>query len=65
MHGRVKKLFADKGFGFIRGEDGVERFFHRDSCETPFRDIREGTAVRFEEAQSDKGPRAEAVQLAQ
>ena len=28
--GTVKKVVADRGFGFITGEDGKDYFFHRD-----------------------------------
>ena len=28
MNGTVKRLVTDKGFGFLLGADGVERFFH-------------------------------------
>jgi cold shock CspA family protein len=28
MTGVIYKLFANKGFGFIRGDDQTERFFH-------------------------------------
>lgn len=64
MQGMVKKLFADKGFGFVRGMDGVERFFHRQDCLSPFTDIHEGDPVHFEEGQAtDKGPRATSVKV--
>ena len=29
MYGRVTKHFSDKGYGFIRGEDGNTYFIHR------------------------------------
>lgn len=59
--GRVIKLFRDKGFGFIRGDDGVERFFHRSGVRDPvqFEGITDNDMVTFEEDTSNpKGPRA-------
>ncbi|MCR4301835.1 MAG: cold shock domain-containing protein [Sulfuricaulis sp.] len=29
MNGVIKKLVKDKRFGFIKGEDGKEYFFHQ------------------------------------
>src|SRR4026209_2784171 len=29
-NGSIKKIVADRGFGFITGEDGKDYFFHRD-----------------------------------
>lgn len=59
--GTIKKLIADKGFGFIDGGSG-DLFFHRSAVvEGTFDDLREGQSVEFEEGQGPKGPRAENV----
>jgi CspA family cold shock protein len=60
MKGTIKKLTRDRAFGFIRGEDGVEYFFHQSELHggLVFEDIHEGEAVRFEAKQAPKGPRA-------
>jgi cold shock protein len=60
VNGIIKKLTRDRAFGFIRGEDGVEYFFHQSELRggLVFEDVREGEAVRFEAKQADKGPRA-------
>jgi CspA family cold shock protein len=64
MHGTIKKLVSDKGFGFIKGEDG-ELFFHRSSVAGDgFSELREGQAVEYTEGQGPKGPRAENVKPA-
>lgn len=49
MNGEIIKLFIDKGFGFIRGEDKISRFFHVDEV-TPrvtFDLMHEGQRVSF------------------
>ncbi len=59
--GTIKKLVSDKGFGFIKGENG-ELFFHRSAVEgVAFEDLREGQTVDYEEGHGPKGPRAENV----
>ncbi len=59
--GTIKKLVADKGFGFISGEGG-ELFFHHSSLEgTAIEALRVGQAVTYEEGRGPKGPRAEKV----
>jgi cold shock protein len=60
--GVVTRLVSDKGFGFIRDGRGLEYFFHRSSCED-WADLTQGTAVSFVRAESQKGPRAEQVEL--
>lgn len=62
--GTIKKLVADKGFGFIKG-DNEELFFHSSSVQgAAFDDLREGQTVTYEEGQGPKGPRAESVRPA-
>jgi CspA family cold shock protein len=58
--GTVKKLIADKGFGFIAG-DNKDLFFHRSAVEGSFEDLREGDQVEFTRGEGPKGPCAENV----
>jgi CspA family cold shock protein len=61
--GTIKKLVAEKGFGFISGERG-ELFFHHTSLEeTPIETLHVGQAVTYEEGRGPKGPRAEKVMV--
>ena len=58
--GMIKRIIADRGFCFVRDDDGVEYFLH--SSELPlgeFALLTVGSRVRFVVADSDKGPRAE------
>src|SRR4029077_7413235 len=59
--GTIKKLVADRGFGFIAAEDGKEFFFHRSGTEGDFDSLRGGEKVTFEIEASPKGPRARSV----
>ncbi len=64
MHGTIKRLVSDKGFGFILAGDGSEYFFHSSACQqTSFDNLREGQAVTFDMGQGPKGPRGENVRL--
>ncbi len=61
--GTVKKLLADKGFGFIEGERG-DIFFHHSALEgTTIEALSVGQQVEYEEGRGPKGPRAENVRL--
>ena len=65
MKGSIKRLVADKGFGFILADDGNEYFFHNTACTaTRFDELQEGQAVTFERGQGPKGPRGENVRVA-
>ncbi len=58
--GTVKKVVADRGFGFITAEDGKEYFFHRSAVEQSldFDRLAGGERVVFEVEPSPRGPRA-------
>ncbi len=64
--GTIKKVVADRGFGFISASDAKEYFFHRNSLDSTldFDRLNGGEAVEFEIEQSDKGPRAARVHAA-
>mgnify|MGYP001075976442 CR=1 FL=1 len=57
--GTIKKLIRDRGFGFIRDEDGSELFFHRTAIvEGNFDQLREGQRVTYRKEKGPRGPRA-------
>ncbi|MGA2031284.1 MAG: cold shock domain-containing protein [Thermoguttaceae bacterium] len=59
--GTIKKLIADKGFGFIEGERG-DLFFHHSAVEgAGIESLRVGQAVTYSEGRGPKGPRAENI----
>ena len=63
-HGMIKKVIADKGFGFIEGERG-DLFFHHSAVEgTTIESLQIGQRVSYEEGSGPKGARAENVKLA-
>lgn len=60
--GRIKKMVRERGFGFIRGEDGKEVFFHRSGMSSGDYDVlEEGDVVEYVVQESPRGPRAENV----
>lgn len=62
--GTIKKLLADKGFGFIEGERG-DLFFHHSSVQgATIETLQVGQTVTYEEGRGPKGPRAENVRPA-
>ncbi len=62
--GTIKKLIADKGFGFIEGGRGDLFFHHSDLEGTAIEGLRVGQEVTYEEGRGPKGPRAEKVRPA-
>ncbi len=61
--GIIKRL-TNKGFGFIRTDQGNDIFFHRSNVEgTTFEELRENQRVSYVEAVGPKGPRAENVRV--
>ena len=46
--GSIKKMVRDRGFGFIRGDDGKEVFFHRSGLNAAeYDNLNEGDAVEY------------------
>jgi CspA family cold shock protein len=64
--GTIKKVVADRGFGFITAEDGKDYFFHRNELDSTldFDRLNGGERVSFDVQQSPKGPRATRVSAA-
>lgn len=61
--GKIKKVIADKGFGFIEGERGDLFFHHSEVQGTTIEQLGEGQLVSYEVGQGPKGPRATSVRL--
>jgi CspA family cold shock protein len=66
MQGTVVRMIRDRGFGFVRCEDGTEVFFHHSSLPRGvFDTIQEGQEMEFE-IENDvrgRGQRATNVEL--
>ncbi|MHA2069016.1 MAG: cold-shock protein [Candidatus Thorarchaeota archaeon] len=62
--GTIRRLM-DRGFGFIKGEEEGDLFFHRNDMEgVEFASLREGQEVEFEKGQGRDGrPQAVRVRL--
>ncbi|SMB78870.1 cold-shock DNA-binding protein family [Desulfonispora thiosulfatigenes DSM 11270] len=62
MNGTVKWFNAEKGFGFITGEDGKDVFAHFSQINsTGFKTLEEGQNVSFDVVEGAKGPQAENI----
>jgi len=60
--GTIKKMVRDRGFGFIRGDDGKEVFFHRSGLNAAeYDNLNEGAAVEYVVQEGPRGARAENV----
>ena len=59
MKGTVKMFNKEKGFGFIKAEDGTDVFFHYSANKVDgFKTAEVGEQVEFDKEESDRGPRA-------
>lgn len=62
MNGTITTWFADKGFGFIKDENGDNRYFHVIKVANPDL-IKKDAAVTFEPTTNNKGLSAYAVKV--
>jgi CspA family cold shock protein len=64
MDGKVTRIMLEKRFGFIRGQDRKEYFFHASALKNcTIEELEVGRDVTFEDAEGEKGPRAEDVYI--
>jgi CspA family cold shock protein len=62
--GTIVRLVRDRGFGFIRMENGQEVFFHATgSVGIPFDNLQEGQTVTFDIEQDTRGRGQRAVRV--
>jgi CspA family cold shock protein len=62
VKGKIKKLVRDRGFGFVRGDDGREVFFHRSGLgPSDYDSLSEGDIVEYVVQEGPRGARAENV----
>ena len=59
MQGKVKWFNAEKGFGFIEGEDGTDVFVHYSAIAMEgYKTLEENAQVEFDVIEGAKGPQA-------
>lgn len=64
--GTVKFFNAEKGYGFIKAEDGKEIFIHYSAIQSDgYKTLEEGQKVQFEIVEGNRGPQAANVSLIQ
>lgn len=64
MKGTIRKLYKEKMFGFITGEDRGDYFFHVSGLKNAsFEDLADGQDVTFEPTEGQKGLRAEDIYI--
>jgi len=62
MNGTVKWFNAEKGFGFVTGEDGNDAFAHFKQIKTNgFKSLEEGQKVSYDVVKGPKGLQAENI----
>lgn len=64
VNGIIQKIFTDDGYGFIKGFDGSDIYFHQNSVlHNNFNHLEIGAGVRFIREEGDDGPQASSVQV--
>ncbi len=66
VSGTVKWFSAEKGYGFIRQDDGTDVFVHYTAIQSDgYRSLNQGDVVEFEIVEGSKGKQASNVTVAQ
>ncbi len=65
MQGSIVRLVRDRGFGFIRAENGTEIFFHASGVtgNTPYDNLTEGQTVSYDTSQDTRGRGERAINV--
>ncbi len=63
--GSIVRLVRDRGFGFIRAENGSEIFFHATGVTggTPYDNLQEGQTVTYDQERDTRGRGERAVNV--
>ena len=62
MKGKVKMFNQEKGYGFIKNEDGQDIFFHFSQLVMEgFKTIENDSDVEFESVETERGPQAQNI----
>jgi cold shock protein len=61
--GKIKKLLAEKGFGFIKTDKDDLFFHHSELKDVTIEELREGQAVEYTVGKGPKGPCATSIRL--
>ena len=61
--GKIKKILAEKGFGFIQSDRNDIFFHYSELKDVRIEELREGQAVEYEVGQGPKGPCAVSIRL--
>ena len=61
--GKIKRLVADRGFGFLETDGSEDLFFHLSALadDVSFEDLAEGDVLEYDLGDGPKGKRAENV----
>ncbi len=59
--GKIKKIVADRGFGFVESDKNDLFFHHSEVFGVGFDDLREGQVMEYEIGRGAKGPCAQKI----
>ena len=66
MKGIVKNFNKEKGYGFIKTDEGKDLFFHYSELQMEgFKTVNAGQSVEFEVIETEKGLRAVNIKIAE